>query len=240
MQFPDLLNLRELGGLPLQSGGTTRRKACLRSDTLYRLTPDGMQALVDYGLRTIIDLRWPEEVQAECYDHLLADYPIERIHISLLDESWSSWRSREIPLHPKEGLNCRILENTQPQIREVLRAIAQAHPGMLLFHCYSGKDRTGLVSTLLLALAEVTLEAMVEDYTLSEDRLRVCYLADRTDLSPEEIQKRLSCPPAQVVNTLSYLEQKYGGVVGYLKSIGLSQQEIQTLEHRLTGEGVVD
>jgi protein-tyrosine phosphatase len=235
MHAPDLLNLRELGGLPRQSGGTTRRKAYLRSDTLDRLTPEGMKALVDYGLRTIIDLRWPEEVQAEPYDHLLDGHQVNRIHISLLDENLAAWRTREIRPYPKDMLNCVALEHTQPQILEVLQAIAQAPPGTLLFHCHSGKDRTGLISTLLLVLAEVELDALIRDYTLSEDLLRNKYLADRTDLSPEEFHQRLACPPQQVRNTLTHLRTTYGGLQGYLASLGLSEQEGRLIKSRLVG-----
>lgn len=208
-------------------------KSMLRADTLARLTEEGMQTLVDYGLRTIIDLRWPEEVQAGSYDHLLAARTLRRVHISLLDETLFAWRGREIDPQPKDMLNCLVLENARPQVQNVLRAIANAPSGTLLFHCHSGKDRTGLVSTLLLALAGVELKTIERDYTLSEDRLRHEYLADRTDLSPEEIRTRLHCPPMQVHNTLNHLQTKYSGIDGYLLDIGLSKGEIQALKRRL-------
>jgi protein-tyrosine phosphatase len=197
-----------------------------------------MQALVDYGLRTIIDLRWPEEVQAGSYEHLLDGHPLRRIHISLLDDDATTWRARGYHPEPKDQLNIFVLENTQPRIRRVLQAIAQAPVGTLLFHCHSGKDRTGLISTLLLALAGVEQEAMVRDYTLSEDRLREDYLADRSDLSPKEIHQRLSCPPTQVVNTLSYLHDHHGSTMDYLRHIGLAESDIRSLKQRLTHQGV--
>ena len=131
-------------------------------------------------------------------------------------------------------MNIFLLENTQPQLRRVLQAIAQAPAGTVLFHCHSGKDRTGLISTLLLVLAEVEREALVRDYTLSEERLRDDYLTDRTDLSPEEIRRRLHCPPEQVDNTLSHLHTHHGGTMAYLKHIGLSETDIQSLKQRLT------
>lgn len=233
MHAPNLLNLRELGGMPRKSGGKTRMKTFLRADTLARLRPEGMQDLVDYGLRTIIDLRWPEEVRASSYDHLLDGYPVKRVHISLLDKNAAAWRAREIHPRPKDMLNCLALGYAQPQMRKVLRAIAQAPPGTLLFHCHSGKDRTGLISTLLLALADVDLEAMVRDYTLSENRLREGYLADRADLSPEEIQMRLHCPPKQVNNTLEHLHSNYRGVEGYFSSLGLSNGDVRSIKNRM-------
>lgn len=239
MQAPNLLNLRELGGLPLRTGGTTRMQSLLRADSLDRLTQEGMRTLVGYGLRTIIDLRWPEEISSGEYNHLLTGQSVDRIHISLLKSSESEWRSQKIIPYSKDQLNCIALARTGPQIFQVLRAIAQAPSGVVLFHCHSGKDRTGLVSTLLLALAGVELPAIERDYTMSEDQLRDGYLADRSDLSPEEIEERLSCPPQQVINTLSYLEQEHQGIVGYLESIGLTHNDIQSLKHRLIPSGVI-
>jgi len=234
MEVPNLLNLRELGGLPLQSSGTTRLRSLLRADSLDRLTEEGMLSLVDYGLRTIIDLRWPEEVRTGEYGLLLAGLPVQRRHISLMKSNEAEWRQLRLKPRPKDQLNCVTLSHSASQMLQIMRAVAHAPEGVVLFHCHSGKDRTGLVSTLLLALAGVQLDAMVRDYTLSEERLREGYLADRTDLSHEEIQQRLHCPPTQVINTLKHLEMHYNGVMNYFTAIGLSLAEIQSLVCRLT------
>jgi protein-tyrosine phosphatase len=233
MEAPNMLNLRELGGLPLQSGDTTRMRSLLRADTLDRLSEEGMLSLADYGLRTIIDLRWPEEVRTGEYGLLLAGLPVQRRHISLLKSSEAEWRQFRLTNEPKAQLNCVALAHTAPQMLQIMRAIAHAPEGVVLFHCHSGKDRTGLVSTLLLELAGVELDAMVHDYTVSEDLLRDGYLADRADLSQDEIQQRLHCPPQQVTNTLSYLTTHHAGVEGYLQFLGLTLQEIHLIRSRL-------
>ena len=56
--FPNLLNARDLGGHATANGRQTRLNAFVRSDLPNCLTPDGTQALLDYGIRTVIDLRW--------------------------------------------------------------------------------------------------------------------------------------------------------------------------------------
>src|SRR5262245_14015257 len=58
-------NTRDLGGLPTVDGSETRWQAIIRSDILNRLSSEGQQALLDYGIRTIVDLRGPQEVQTE-------------------------------------------------------------------------------------------------------------------------------------------------------------------------------
>ena len=61
VHFPDLLNVRDLGGCPTMDGAETRWRSLLRADDLAQLTPEGVRALADYGIGTILDLRWPEE-----------------------------------------------------------------------------------------------------------------------------------------------------------------------------------
>ena len=61
----DCYNVRDLGGLPTIDGRRTRSHALIRSDILARLTSTGKQALLDYGISTVIDLRWPDEVAEE-------------------------------------------------------------------------------------------------------------------------------------------------------------------------------
>src|SRR5688572_3900694 len=91
--FPHLLNMRDLGGYPLQTGEQTLSKSLLRSDELWRLTTDGVNRLLDYGVRTIIDLRWPAELEARPSFFQLTPGQMRYVHISLLSSSEEVWRS---------------------------------------------------------------------------------------------------------------------------------------------------
>src|SRR2546421_6723706 len=64
LNFPSLLNARDLGGYPTLDGSHTRWRSLVRSDDLAQLTPAGVRALADYGIETVVDLRWPEEIAA--------------------------------------------------------------------------------------------------------------------------------------------------------------------------------
>ncbi|HEY6032238.1 MAG TPA: tyrosine-protein phosphatase, partial [Gaiellaceae bacterium] len=55
------VNVRDLGGLPTEDGGVTLRGAVVRSDNARRLSDAGWQALLDHGVRTVVDLRWADE-----------------------------------------------------------------------------------------------------------------------------------------------------------------------------------
>lgn len=233
LTFPDLLNVRDLGGCITRTGALTGRRSLIRADDLEQLTPAGVRAVLDYGVRTVIDLRWPAEVQAHPSVFQVDPGDVRYVHISLLGASEAEWRSLR-PQTPKEMWNCVVLDYAKQGIYEVMGTIAHAPADSLLFHCVAGKDRTGFIAALLLDLAEVELQEIADDYTVSTENLREAYLATRSD-DLEVALERLRCPAEQVYNMMAYLNQYYGGTSGYLREIGLSEREIRRVKERLEG-----
>ncbi len=105
LPFPNLLNVRDLGGYPTRNGQATRGHSLLRADDLCRLTPEGEQALLDYGVRTVIDLRWPAD--ADTHPNFLHRTPERLFHhkLSLLGTRVDDWLIIR-PKGPKEMFNC--------------------------------------------------------------------------------------------------------------------------------------
>jgi len=231
LRFPDLLNVRELGGHPTRDGATTRTHSLLRADDLAQLTDEGMQALADYGVRTVIDLRWPGEVAARPYPLTLSTHGVRYHQISLLTEDEMQWASLSGAC-TKETWKCAVLEHTRPQLQTVLDVVADAASDPLLFHCVAGKDRTGLIAALLLALADVEPAAIAADYAASAVQLADAYVLRYSNLERAEIFEALRCPEEGVHNMLAYLAQ-YGGAAGYLSAIGVSDANIARLRARL-------
>ena len=231
LQFPGLLNVRELGGHPTLDGATTRLRSLLRADDLVQLTPEGVQALADYGVRTVIDLRWPAEIAARPHPIALGERKVRYHSISLLADDEMEWASLSGEC-TKEMWKCAVLEHTRPQLKAVLEIIAGAAAEPLLFHCVAGKDRTGLIAALLLALADVEPDAIAADYAASTAQLADAYLQRYPNLDRAEILEALRCPEEGVHNMLAYLAQ-YGGAAGYLRAIGLGDPTIERLRARL-------
>jgi protein-tyrosine phosphatase len=231
LQFPGLLNVRELGGHPTRDGATTRRRSLLRSDDLVQLTAEGVQALADYGVRTVVDLRWPAEVAVRPHPVGLGERKVRYHSISLLAGDEMEWASLSGEC-TKEMWKCAVLEHTRPQLKSALEIIAGAAAEPLLFHCVAGKDRTGLIAALLLALADVEPDAIAADYAASTVQLADAYLQRYANLDRAEILEALRCPEEGVHNMLAYLAQ-YGGAAGYLRAIGLSDATIERLRARL-------
>jgi protein-tyrosine phosphatase len=232
LDFPSLLNARDLGGYPTVDGSRTRWRSLLRSDDLAQLTLAGLQAFSSFGIETVVDLRWPEEVA-------LSPTPITRVmkhvryeQISLLTRTPDEWRLRRAGSTAKELWNRAMLEQVRAELKEVLNVIATASPGPLLFHCVAGKDRTGLIAALMLALADVVPEAIAYDYAASTDNLRDAYLKRYAQAEPAAIIDAIQCPEAGVHNMIAYLEE-FGGARAYLEEIGVSREHITRLRARL-------
>ena len=222
--FPSLLNARDLGGYPTLDGTVTRSRSLVRADDLAQLSPAGLEALADFGIETVLDLRWPEEIAA-------APSPVPRqlprvryVSVSLLADTPADWA--------KEAWKCTVLDRLQPRLKQALAAIAAAGPGPLIFHCVAGKDRTGVIAALILALADVVPAAIAADYAASSANLRDAYLDRYRGGDPAAIIEAVRCPEDAVHNMLDYLD-RVGGTRGYLARIGLDADEIARLRDRL-------
>ncbi|WP_436530440.1 tyrosine-protein phosphatase [Actinoplanes sp. HUAS TT8] len=210
LDWPGCLNVRDLGGLPLskEAGGSgrTRRGAVVRADSLDRLTSQGWAALHDHGIRTVVDLREDDEREA-----VVTRPPGLTVVTVALDDNadsafWYGVIDDDIdgtPLYYRP-----FLDRKAARCVEALRAVARAEPGGVVIHCGIGRDRTGLIALLLLALAGVPADAIAADYALSGDRLRrhfgdvdpvVTRLAERgttiaevvTELLNDDVEARL-------------------------------------------------
>ena len=231
LEFPDLLNARDLGGHPTTDGAQTRWRSLVRADDLSQLSEHGLQALADYGVRTILDLRWPQEAERHPSPVPARLPQLRCARISLLTHTEDEWRLRSRDA-AKELWKCQVLDHVRAELRRVLAFIAAAPPAPLLFHCVAGKDRTGLIAALLLALADATPEAIARDYSVSSENLREGYLRRYANTERERILEALRCPEEGAYNMLAFLERA-GGVRTYLAQIGLTSQEIAQLRARL-------
>lgn len=231
LSFPELLNARDLGGYPTLDGSLTRWRSLLRSDDLAQLTPQGIRALGDYGLRTVVDLRWSEEIDLNPTPVTRLAPEIRYVHVSLLGETPAQWRELSQGCE-KEMWKCVVLKQARSGLSEVLKVIAAASPGPLLFHCMAGKDRTGLIAAVMLTLADVKPESIAADYAESTQMLGDAYLARYKDADPQDILENVRCPEEGVHNMLAYLKT-YGGIRRYLQDIGLNEMEIARLRARL-------
>jgi hypothetical protein len=237
------LNVRDLGGLPTTGGGITRRGIVVRSDTVGRLTEAGWRAAQEYGVARIVDLRFSGEREPAAP----AARPVETVHVSLLGEhdptAEEEWRRRAratndaVELHRWWYLG--VLRRLSTNVARAVTAIAEVHTGCVLVHCQGGKDRTGIVSALLLSLAGVEDEVIAADYAESEARLP----ADQRewiDAAPDDDERMFRArlvlaPPAAMLDVLARLRSEWGGAQQYLRDAGVTTRDVRALRARLAG-----
>lgn len=211
-------NVRDLGGLSAFDGRKTRWGALVRSDAPSKLTIEGWEALWAHGIRTIITLRTEGHTEKELELPLLPP-GVESVSVAIEDlndtEFLQTWAASELwctPLYYQDAL-----QRWPKQHAEVVAAFVRAQTGGVLFHCVRGHDRTGIISILLLALAGVSAEEIVNDYELSPDPER------------DEILKAHDTSSRNVIlDTLERMD-----VEDYLLTAGLSRSEIDAARERL-------
>lgn len=236
------LNVRDLGGHTTEDGGETRYGAVVRADSLHQLTEDGWRSVVDYGIRTVVDLRMDEEREEDPP----AEAPVELLHVSLFDDNKAVFEEIEAAAEaaPDVASATRdvyllFLEHFKANVATAIRAVANAPEGGVVVHCMGGKDRTGLVTALLLELAGVDNEQIAADYALSEERLQprheLWFAEAETEAERKRLERIAQTPAASIVGVFQELERRYGSVEGYLRDSGVSEADLARARARLSG-----
>jgi protein-tyrosine phosphatase len=230
-------NIRDIGGYPTADGGTTQWKRFLRSDGLHALHEADMQVLLDYGVRLVVDLRMPTELKSSPNVFGGSDL-VEYRHRSFIDEDVLKNIEKE-PVQNRAHLRAdkgyRLwLDQCQPSVRDILVSLSQSDTGVALYHCSGGKDRTGLVTALLLGLAGVADELIAADYALSARyNINSTFKPPEADIRDWQDYEAAYCPPTVMHESLAHLKQNYGGVPGYVRHIGVTDEQIERLQNRV-------
>jgi protein-tyrosine phosphatase len=238
------LNVRDLGGHQTEDGAETRFGSVVRADTVSRLTPAGWQALVDYGVRTVIDLRGDHEREEDPPGEL----PVDVLHVPFMEASEAEWEEIAEQLEKLDELPVAeatreayliFLERFKPNVAAAVRAVAKAPEGGVVVHCVGGKDRTGLLAALLLHVAGVPEADIADDYALSEERLRPRHdawlEAAETEAERRRLERITQTPPEVITGVFGELERRHGSIDAYLRSAGVSDEEIARARSRLRG-----
>lgn len=234
LDWDGLFNARDLGGLPLRHGGRTPPGRLVRSDSLAGLSAAGRAALAAYGVRTVVDLRSPGELVNHPSAYQAPPPGIRFAHRPLLEDA----DLEAVAGRSQEEVYRFALDERAPAMAGILAALADAEP-VALYHCHAGKDRTGIVTGLLLELAGVERAAVVADYALSEHLLAPIY-ARWVAGEPDEDLRRLlrqtfPSPPEVMRGLLEHLDRAHGGAERYVLAAGLSPDRLERLRARLGG-----
>ena len=204
--------------------------------------------MIDYGITTVIDLRAESEVMGSPgppFANFQSSSPIAPrkreaddsmplyLHLALVDDKTVPTLNEAANMPDRYRL---MLDRCQAALGTIFSAIARAE-GPVLFHCFAGKDRTGLVAAMMLSIAGVEPDAIGADYAETDAQLATRYAEWLAKAKPErleEMRDELRCPPEWMLGTLEYAEQTWGGVKSYLEAAGVAPADIDRLSAKLT------
>jgi protein-tyrosine phosphatase len=225
-------NTRDLGGYKTLDGKVTKYKVFLRSDDTDELTENDIKTLKNYGVKTVIDMRDKAEI-AEHPDKL--NLPrIDYYHVDVKDNY--SKKYNRAAVHMSDGyIDFINYTDDGNWLTQVFNIIANAKAGCVLFHCVSGKDRTGLVAAFLLGLVNVSDQDIVENYRVSWNLIK-----ERPKIKEVYRLKSLKCDKydfdadiskaKRIQEVLDYIKEKHGTFENCLLSCGVSRGNLDKIK----------
>ena len=228
-------NTRDLGGYPVDFHTHTREGRFIRSDVPVKLSKEELSMFRGLGVTTVVDLRSLGELEKTPSAFAEAD-GFDYHHIHLNGGSSVIRSEADIP-----GNYLAILENREA-VRQIFTVFAAA-PGGVFYHCTAGKDRTGMVSALLLLLAGVADCDMIADYQVTHtyiEKLLTGLIEKREseDDMPEIPLYLGQSKPEYLSRFLALFREKYGTGEAYLRGVGLSQSALDRIREKLLAESL--
>jgi protein tyrosine/serine phosphatase len=233
-------NVRDLGGLPAETGWT-RRGVLLRADALDALSESDVARFVDdVGLAHVVDLRSAGE-RAERGRGRLGDRKISYSDLDVIDDLTLAFRRDVRTAAAAAGTDPEIIiANGYVELLDTgAKAFASAierivAPGgtPALVHCAAGKDRTGVLVALLLDVAGVDRDVIVADYAATQERMdaiiqRLRPAAVYQNLAEEVPAFVLDARAGMMRRFLWELDRIWGGAAGYFEANGVSRQTLE-------------
>jgi protein tyrosine/serine phosphatase len=229
LRWDGCVNVRDLGGLPLAGGGETAYRVVVRADSLPGLSDAGRQALVDYRVSLVVDLRGEHEE-----DDIPDLVPVSRLKLPMnprgLEAAWNWPSMREAYLE--------LADHYRGQLAQALTALGNAEPPAAI-HCAGGRDRTGIACGMALWLAGVEPDAIAADHALSDESWAPYndeWLAAAADEQERERRNRILQPAGRTLaEVLEEIEEREG-IRNRLLAAGADRGALDRLVARLRGE----
>ncbi|MFC9532496.1 tyrosine-protein phosphatase [Streptomyces sp. NPDC056975] len=253
------VNVRDVGGYRTLGGGRVRHGLVYRSDALARLTDTDVTTLAGLGLRRVVDYRVPVEIRYDGADRLPAGLTAESRPVSdngLYAQMMAAIGSKD-PARQEEmlggGRAAAFMRSVYPRFvsdadnrarfAATLRdaAYGTGGRGALLYHCTSGKDRTGWTTYVLLLLLGVPERTAVDDY-LASNAFRAAYDAKVRDglkqsgmmLDPDLLIPLQEVRTEYLSAAVDQARADYGSLGRYVsRGLGLDAHTVTVLRHRL-------
>jgi protein-tyrosine phosphatase len=230
------LNFRDVGGYPTADGRSVRWRRMFRAGGVSNLTPADLAVLGDLGIATVLDLRSSAELESGRFP--VERFPVAFHHLPLVEEILDPTRY-EVPEGMLAARYQEIAQIGSSFIAQAISIVADADTHPILVHCLAGKDRTGVVVALVLALLGVADETVAEDYALSN--LAMAALRQRAEeagvprrqRSAEVSDEVFSAKPSNIASLFAALRADHGSIEEYVIAAGVKPEAIASLRAAL-------
>jgi protein-tyrosine phosphatase len=252
--IPSIPNLRDVGGYTTQDGSVVQRGVAYRSNQLNPVVPDDMRKLAALGLKNDFDLRAAGEREAKP-DQLPAG--VKNVWLNVLaDAKDTNPAEVEEMLHAPKAANAALgngkgaakfmdayrqfvtLPSAKAAFRQLFIDLGEESQLPALFHCTTGKDRSGWAAAALLTLLGVPEEKVYEDYLRSNEYILPAYkqaidgfVAEGGD--PSIPQDLLGVKTEYLQSSFDEVKTQYGSIERYFeKGLGIDKAGQQQLRDR--------
>lgn len=235
-------NFRDAGGYVTTDGQRLRAGRIYRSGTLDDARAADLPVLQAIGVRTIVDLRGPQEKKKE----LPTIAGARRIDLPI--ELENRTREKVQPLMTRRGAENDVVEilkqmyrdladEAWPQARHLFRILLNADAYPVLIHCRAGKDRTGFMCALVQLAVGVERAAVFQDYLKTNDHFmpltprmaRVMRIMSLGRVRVENVRAAFSAREEYLQAAFDQIDRCHGGLTAYLAKCGVTSCEIATL-----------
>lgn len=242
LPFEGVVNFRDLGGYDVGQGRRTRWRRLYRSDSLADLTEGDLASLAALELHGLIDFRVPHERQSHP-NRLPAGTAFRTVEIGFWPEGVAEMqRALRAGTIDAAGIERETISyyrhfpvHHKAEYRLMMEAIEEAAGRPMLFHCVSGKDRTGFGAAVILMALGASQAVILEDYVLSNS-----YRRDISHLIPPDTpavvaQAFTAANPLYLEAALAMIKDTYGSADAYLEQgLGFDDKRRARLRDLLT------
>ena len=236
--FEQCWNFRDVGGYPTTDGRAVAWGRYFRSGALEDMHDADRSRLRGMGVRTIVDLRRPEEARDRGV-HPAAEIGARYLHLPPLPDGASAELDARFGRAISGERYLGYLDYAAENMRRLFEVLADPASYPLVIHCTAGKDRTGVTTAMALDLAGVDRSIIEADFELT-NRDTARWIAwfeanGRIEMqsNPDEARRRFGVPPEAIGVFLDGLDERYGGVRGYLASVGLTDAHVAAIGDNL-------
>lgn len=221
-------NMRDIGGYYISNNKTVKSGKIIRTNLITQLEEKDIKKIKDMGFSTVIDLRSDEEIKRK-KGIFADDKDFTFKHICIKGNGRLPERENTII-----DTYMEMLEG-KDQIKEIFETLCESKGG-IIYYCNAGKDRTGVVTALILKLLGVDEQDIILDYVASGIYLENMLNNYAKEMNNENILKIITPKKETMYKLLNNIKNQYGSVEGYLKDCNITNEQIKLIKQKYIEE----